>query len=96
MLRQAADLGRRHGNAAVYWQIGDSGSDADQGFYRILLAGIAGADLEIMSLYQMPGLTAQQDYDRGNLAADLGLARDDRPWPQLRRRPWLPPARNSG
>jgi len=25
----------------------------------------------------MPGLTAQQDYDRDNLAADLGLARDD-------------------
>jgi hypothetical protein len=23
----------------------------------------------------MPGLTAQQDYDRDNLAADLGLAR---------------------
>ena len=77
VLRPAADLGRRHGKAAVYWQIGDSGSDAAQGFYRVLLAGIAGADPEIMSLYQMPGLTAQQDYDRGNLAADLGLARDD-------------------
>ena len=25
----------------------------------------------------MPGLTAQQDYDRDNLAADLGLTRDD-------------------
>jgi hypothetical protein len=77
VLRQAADLGRRHGKAAVYWQIGDSGSDAAQGFYRVLLAGIAGADPEIMSLYQMPGLTAQQDYDRDNLAADLRLARDD-------------------
>ena len=77
VLRQAADLERRHGKAAVYWQIGDSGSDAAQRFYRVLLAGIAGADPEIMSLYQMPGLTAQQDYDRDNLAADLGLARDD-------------------
>ncbi len=77
VLRQAANLGRRHGKAAVYWQIGDSGSDAAREFYRDLLAGIAGADPEITSLYQMPGLTAQQDYDRDNLAADLGLARDD-------------------
>ena len=77
MLRQAANLGRRHGKAAVYWQIGDSGSDAAQEFYRDLLRGIAGADPEITSLYEMPGLTAQQDYDRDNLAADLGLARDD-------------------
>ena len=76
-LRQAANLGRRHGKAAVYWQIGDSGSDAAQEFYRDLLRGIAGADPEITSLYEMPGLTAQQDYDRDNLAADLGLARDD-------------------
>ena len=77
VLRQAGNLGRRHGKAAVYWQIGDSGSDAAQEFYRYLLRGIAGADPEIMSLYEMPGLTAQQDYDRDNLAADLGLARDD-------------------
>ena len=77
VLRRAGNLGRRHGKAAVYWQIGDSGSDAAQGFYRYLLGGIAGADPEIMSLYQMPGLTAQHDYDRDNLAADLGLARDD-------------------
>ena len=77
VLRQAANLGRRHGKAAVYWQIGDSGSDAAQEFYRDLLRGIAGAGPEITSLYQMPGLTAQQDYDRDNLAADLGLARDD-------------------
>ena len=77
VLRQAANLGRRHGKAAVYWQIGDSGSDAAQEFYRDLLRGIAGADPEITSLYEMPGLTAQQDYDRDNLAGDLGLARDD-------------------
>ncbi len=77
VLRRAANLGRRHGKAAVYWQIGDSGSDAAQEFYRDLLRGIAGADPEIASLYQMPGLTAQQDYDRDNLAADLGLVRDD-------------------
>jgi hypothetical protein len=76
VLRQAGNLGRRHGKAAVYWQIGDSGSDAAQEFYRDLLGGIAGANLEIMSLYEMPGLTARQDYDRDNLAADLGLARD--------------------
>jgi hypothetical protein len=77
VLRHAADLGRRHGKAAVYWQIGDSGSDAAQEFYRDLLRGIAGAGPEITSLYQMPGLTAQQGFDRDNLAADLGLARDD-------------------
>ena len=77
VLRQAANLGRRHGKAAVYWQIGDSGSDAAQEFYRDMLRGIAGADPEITSLYEMPGLTAQQDYDRDNLAGDLGLARDD-------------------
>ena len=77
VLRQAASLGRRHGTAAVYRQIGDSGSDAAQGFYRDLLAGIAAADRAIMSLYQVPALTAQHDYDRDNLAADLGLARDD-------------------
>jgi hypothetical protein len=76
-LRQAASLGRRHGEATVYWQIGDSGSDAAQGFYRDLLAGIAVADPQIMSLYRVPGLIAQHDYDRDNLAADLGLARDD-------------------
>jgi hypothetical protein len=76
VLRQAGNLGRRHGKAAVYWQIGDSGSDAQE-FYRDLLRGIADADPEIMSLYQMPGLTGRQDYDRDNLAADLGLARDD-------------------
>jgi len=61
----------------VYWQIGDSGSDAAQEFYRELLRSIADAGPQITSLYQMPSLTAQQDYDRGNLAADLGLARDD-------------------
>ena len=30
---------------------------------------------EITSLYEMPGLTAEQDYDRDNLAGDLGLVR---------------------
>ena len=39
VLRQAANLGRRHGKAAVYWQIGDSGSDAAREFYRDLLRG---------------------------------------------------------
>ena len=77
VLRQAGNLGRRHGKAAACWQIGDSCSDAAQEFYRDLLRGIAGPDPEIMSLYEMPGLTAQQDYDRDSLAADLGLARDD-------------------
>ena len=41
-LRQAGDLGRRHGRAAVYWQIGDS--DSGREFYRELLDGIASAD----------------------------------------------------
>jgi hypothetical protein len=77
VLRQAASLGRRHGKAAVYWQVGGSGSDTAHGFYRDLLAGIAAAGPDIMSLYQVAGLIAQHDDDRGNLAADLGLARDD-------------------
>jgi hypothetical protein len=77
VLRQAANLGRRHGQAAVYWQIGDSGSGAAQESCRDLPRGIAGAGPQITSPYEMPGLTAQQDYDRDNLASDLGLARDD-------------------
>jgi hypothetical protein len=56
VLRQAGDLGRRHGRAAVYWQIGGSGSGRE--FYRELLAGIASADPAITGLYEVPGLTA--------------------------------------
>jgi len=74
-LRQAGDLGRRHGRAAVYWQIGDSDSGRD--FYRELLAGIATDDPAITGLYQVPDLTARWDYERGTLAADLGLADGD-------------------
>jgi len=70
-LRQAGDLGRRHGRAAVYWQIGGSGSGRE--FYRGLLGGIASADPAITGLYAVPDLTARWDYDRENLAADLGL-----------------------
>jgi hypothetical protein len=43
-LRQADDLGRRHGWAAEHWQIGDSGSG--QEFYQQLLDAIASADPE--------------------------------------------------
>lgn len=76
-LRQAGRLGRRHGKAAAYWQIGDR-SDADaQPFYHDLLRGIAGADQQVTGLYETPDLTARWDYDRDSLAADLGLARDD-------------------
>ena len=71
-LRQAGDLGRRHGRAAVYWQIGDS--DSGREFYRELLAGIATDDPAITGLYAVPDLTARWDYERENLAADLGLA----------------------
>ena len=74
-LRQAGDLGRRHGRAAVYWQIGDSGSGRE--FYRELLDGIASADPAITGLYAVPDLTARWDYERENLAADLGLADGD-------------------
>ena len=70
-LRQAGDLGRRHGRAAAYWQIGDSGTGRE--FYRELLDGIASADPAITGLYAVPDLTARWDYDRENLAADLGL-----------------------
>ena len=74
-LRQAGDLGRRHGRAAVYWQIGDS--DSGREFYRELLDGIASDDPAITGLYAVPDLTARWDYDRGNLAADLGLPDSD-------------------
>ena len=74
-LRQAGDLGRRHGRAAVYWQVGDSSSGRE--FYRELLRGIASADPAITGLYKVPDLTARWDYERGNLAADLGLADGD-------------------
>jgi hypothetical protein len=74
-LRQAGDLGRRHGRAAVYWQIGDS--DSGREFYRELLDGIATDDPVITGLYAVPDLTARWDYERENLAADLGLADGD-------------------
>ena len=73
-LRQAGDLGRRHGRAAVYWQIGDSGTAAAREFYQELLRGIASADPAITGLYEVPDLTGRWDYERGNLAADLQLA----------------------
>jgi hypothetical protein len=68
VLRQAEHLGRRHGKAAVYWQLGDSGSDAALAFYRSLLRGAAG-DPQITGLFEMPGLDGRQDYDRDSLAA---------------------------
>ena len=74
-LRQARNLGRRHGRAAVYWQIGDT--DSGREFYRELLDGIATADPAITGLYQVPDLSARWDYDRENLAADLGLTDSD-------------------
>ena len=74
-LRQAGDLGRRHGRAAVYWQIGDSSTGRE--FYQELLRGIASADPAITGLYEVPDLTARWDYERGNLAADLHLADGD-------------------
>jgi len=76
-LRQAARLGRRHGKAAAYWQIGDRSDTDAQPFYRDLLRGISEADQQITGLYEVPDLTARWDYDRDSLAADLGLARDD-------------------
>jgi hypothetical protein len=74
-LRRAGDLGRRHGRAAVYWQVGDS--DSGREFYQELLDGIASADPAITGLYQVPDLSARWDYERENLAADLGLANGD-------------------
>ena len=76
-LRQAGDLGRRHGRAAVYWQVGDSGTAAAREFYQDLLRGIASADPAITGLYEVPDLTGRWDYERGNLAADLQLADGD-------------------
>lgn len=77
VLRQAERLGRRHGKAAVYWQIGDSGSDAALAFYGSLLNGADGGDPQLTGLFEMPGLDGRHDYDRDSLAADLGLARDE-------------------
>jgi hypothetical protein len=76
-LRQAADLGRRHGRAAVYWQIGDTGSTAAREFCQELLCGIASADPAITGLYEVPDLTARWDYDRASLAGDLHLTDGD-------------------
>lgn len=75
--REAARLGRRHGEAAAYWQIGDSSDSDAQLFYQDPLRGISEADQQIMGLYEVPDLTARWDYDRDSLAADLGLACDD-------------------
>jgi len=83
-LRQAGDLGRRHGRAAVYWQVGDTGTTAAREFYQELLRGIASADPAVTGLYEVPDLTARWDYERGNLAA--------RP-PSGRRRPGPGPGR---
>jgi len=83
VLRRADQIGRRHGKAAVHWQVGDSGGGAALAFYQDLLRGIAEGDLEVTGLYQVPGLTARRDtsarddYDRSSLAADLGLAPGD-------------------
>ena len=76
-LRQAGDLGRRHGRAAVYWQVGDTGTTAAREFYQELLRGIASADPAVTGLYEVPDLTARWDYERDNLAADLHLADGD-------------------
>jgi hypothetical protein len=76
-LRQARDLGRRHSRAAVYWQIGDSGTTAAREFYRELLRGIASADPAVTGLYEVPDLAARWDYERPSLAADLGLDAGD-------------------
>jgi hypothetical protein len=75
VLRQAGDLGRRHGRAAVYWQVGDTSTGRE--FYQELLRGIASADPAITGLYEVPDLTARWDYEGSNLAADLHLADGD-------------------
>lgn len=74
-LRRAGHLGRRHGRAAVYWQIGGTSTGRD--FYPDLLRGIATADPAVTGLYEIPDLTRRWDYDRANLAADLQLAEGD-------------------
>ena len=76
-LLQAGQLGRRHGKAAAYWQIGDSSNADAQPFYRDLLHGTCEADQQITGLYETPDLTARWGYDRDSLAASLGLAHDD-------------------
>lgn len=72
-LAKARMWGRRHGRAAVYQQIGDSGDAGTLKFYRDLLRGIAEGDPEVTSLYKTPDLTAMWNYDRSSLAADVGL-----------------------
>lgn len=75
VLRQAGDLGRRHGRAAVHWQIGDSSSGRES--WQELLAGIASADPVVTGRYEVPDLTARWEYELGNLAADLQLPDGD-------------------
>ena len=95
MLRQAERLGRRHGKAAVYWQIGDSGSDAALAFYGSLLRDADG-DPQITGLFEMPGLDGRHDDNRDSLAADLGLARDAPVLDQTAQAYLAAPARSSG
>lgn len=73
--RHAAQLGRRHGKAAVYWQIGDN--RAGQAWYRDLLRGIEDADPAILGVYQVPDLSVGWDYTRDDLARDLGVTPGD-------------------
>ena len=61
-LSKAAHSGHRHGKAAVYRQIGDSGSNAALEFYRYLPCGGA----EITGLSGMPSLAGRQDARRAN------------------------------
>ena len=93
-LRQAGDLGRRHGRAAVYWQIGDSSSGRE--FYRELLRGIASADPAITGLYAVPDLTARGTTSAATWPPTWAWPTATRPWTRPPGRSWAPPARSSG
>jgi len=75
VLRRAGDLGRRYGRAAVYWQVGDSGTDRE--FCQELLRGIASADPAVTGLYEVPDLTALLFADPVSASSCVSSGPDD-------------------
>jgi hypothetical protein len=95
-LCQAGQLGRRHGRAAVYWQVGDSGTSAALEFYRDLLHGIASSDSAITGLYDTPDLTARWTTSADTWPPTSSWPTATRPWARPPKSTWPRPARSSG
>ena len=94
-LRQAGDLGRRRGRAAVYWQIGDNGTAAAREFHQELLLGIGNADPAMTGLYEVPDLTAGTT-SAATWPPTSSWPPATRSWARPPRRTWPQPARSSG